>query len=65
MAEQLEQKGLVHRNIEAIDDVNLLLQFKDEHTGKNLFSPKIITSLRAAGYEYIKLIYQYLQTLFE
>jgi DNA repair protein RadA len=51
MAEQLEQKGLVHRNIEAIDDVNLLLQFKDEQTGKNLFSPKIITSLRSSGYD--------------
>jgi DNA repair protein RadA len=51
MAELLEQKGLVHRNVEEIDDVNLLLQFKDEQTGKNLFSPKIITSLRAAGYD--------------
>ncbi len=51
MAEQIEQKGLVHKNIEAIDDVNLLMQFKDEQTGKNLFSPKVVTSLRAAGYE--------------
>ena len=51
MAEQIEQKGLVHKNIEAIDDVNLLIQFKDEQTGKNLFTPKIVTSLRAAGYD--------------
>ena len=51
MAEQIEQKGLVHRNTEAIDDINLLMQFKDEQTGKNLFSPKIVTSLRSAGYD--------------
>lgn len=51
MAEELEQKGLVHKNVEALDDVNLLMQFKDEQTGKNLFSPKIITSLRAAGFD--------------
>ncbi len=51
MAEQLEQKGLVNKNIEAIDDVNLLLHFKDDQTGKNIFSPKVVTSLRAAGYD--------------
>ena len=51
MAEQIEQKGLVHRNVEAIDDVNLLMQFKDEQTGKNLFSPKVVTSLRSAGFD--------------
>ena len=51
MAEQIEQKGLVHKNIEAIDDVNLLMQFKDEQTGKNLFSPKVVTALRSAGYD--------------
>ena len=49
--DQSDQKGLVHRNAEAIDDINLLMQFKDEQTGKNLFSPKIVTSLRAAGYD--------------
>ena len=51
MAEQMEQKGLVHKNIEALDDVNLLMQFKDEQTGKTLFSPKIVTALRSAGYD--------------
>ena len=51
MAEQIEQKGLVHRNVEAIDDVNLQMQFKDEQTGKNLFSPKVVTSLRSAGFD--------------
>ena len=51
MAEQLEQKGLVHKNVEALDDVNLLMQFKDEQTGKNYFSTKVVTALRAAGYD--------------